>query len=313
MSDQESGQEKTEQPTERRLREAIEQGQVLTSKDLAMSIVLLVASVQFYFLGRNFFNEMLNTFRNGLDITGPLARDIPLLSVLADRFGSALLLVLMFGAPLALAPIVAQALFGGFHFTIENLAFKGNRISPLTGLGRMFGMHSLIELGKSILKVLTIGTVGFWFLMSKLPDILSISSAPFESAMQSTGMLFLLTLLVLVGAIAPKANLPEPAIHTDAEVVSEVVSARFQPKASVHEHGLLMEKTVREVTDSIQKFIQANQRQFRVSKDDVSGYMVVQVIDPNTGEVIRTLPSDELLRLARSFEMLGSTMVHQKA
>ena len=87
MSDQESGQEKTEQPTERRLREAIEQGQVLTSKDLAMSIVLLVASVQFYFLGRNFFNEMLNTFRNGLDITGPLARDIPLLSVLADRFG----------------------------------------------------------------------------------------------------------------------------------------------------------------------------------------------------------------------------------
>jgi len=115
------------------------------------------------------------------------------------------------------------------------------------------------------------------------------------------------------GAIAPKANLPEPAIHTDAEVVSQVVSARFQPKASVHEHGLLMEKTVREVTDSIQKFIQANQRHFKLSKDDVSGYMVVQIIDPNTGDVIRTLPNDELLRLARSFEMLGSTMVHQKA
>lgn len=167
-----------------------------------MSIVLLAAALQFYFVGRTFFNEMLNTFRNGLDISGPLAREIPLLHVLGDRFGSAVLIVLLFSAPLALAPILTQSLFGGFHFTLENLGFKASRISPLAGLGRMFGMQSLIELGKSILKVITIGTVGFWFLMSKLPDILGMAAAPFESAMQSTGMLFLLTLLVLVGAIA---------------------------------------------------------------------------------------------------------------
>ena len=37
------------------------------------------------------------------------------------------------------------------------------------------------------------------------------------------------------------------------------------------------------------------------------------IIDPDTGEVIRTLPSEELLRLARSFEMLGNKMVHQVA
>ena len=167
-----------------------------------MSVVLLAAAVQFYFLGRNLFNEMVNTFRSGLDISGPLAREIPLLHILGDRFGTAILIVLAFSVPLAFAPIVTQSLFGGFHFTLENLAFKGNRISPLSGLGRMFGMQALIELGKSILKVITIGLVGFWFLMSKLPEILSMSSAPFESAMQSTGMLFLLTLLVLVGAIA---------------------------------------------------------------------------------------------------------------
>ncbi len=202
MSDQEGGQEKTEQPTERRLREAVEQGQVLTSKDLTMSVVLLVAAAQFYFIGRNFFYEMLNTFRNGLDISGPLAREIPLLNVLGDRFGSAVLIVLMFSVPLALAPMVTQGLFGGFHFTLENLAFKGSRLSPMAGLSRMFGMQSLIELGKSILKVITIGTIGFCFLMSNLPDILSLAESPFESAMESTGMLFLLTLLVLVGAVA---------------------------------------------------------------------------------------------------------------
>jgi len=115
------------------------------------------------------------------------------------------------------------------------------------------------------------------------------------------------------GAYAPKPTLPEPAVNSDAEAVSQVARAQAQPKASVREHGLMMEQTSKEVTADIQKFIQSNQRQFRVSKDEVSGYMVVQVVDPNTGEVIRTLPNDELLRLARSFEMLGNSMVHQKA
>ena len=81
----------------------------------------------------------------------------------------------------------------------------------------------------------------------------------------------------------------------------------------MHEHSQHIQNTADEVNADIQKFIQANARQMRVSKDEVSGMMVVQLIDPSTGAVIRTLPSEELLRLARSFEMLGSTMVHQKA
>ena len=167
-----------------------------------MSIVLLAAALQFYFIGRNFFYEVLNGFRSGLDISGPLARDIPLLHVVGDRFGSAVLIVLMFSAPLALAPIIVQSLFGGFHFTIENLSFKASRVSPMSGLARMFGTQALIELGKSIIKVITIGAVGFWFLMSELPEILGMADFPFETAIDSTGSLFLLTLLVLVGAVA---------------------------------------------------------------------------------------------------------------
>ena len=202
MSDQDSGQEKTEQPTERRLRESIEQGQVLTSRDLMMSVVLLAGTVQFYFIGRSFFNDIIGNFRTGLNVTDPLLRDIPLLAILGDRFGSAVLFVLLFSVPLALTPIVVQVLFGGFHFNFQNLSFKASRVSPFGGLSRMFGMHSLIELGKSIAKVLLIGTVGFWFLMAKLPEIIGLSSFPFEAAIESTGAMFLLAMLFLVGAVA---------------------------------------------------------------------------------------------------------------
>ena len=201
MSDQDSGQEKTEQPSERRIRESIEQGQILTSKDLQMSLVLIAGTVQFYFIGRSFFNDIIGNFRTGLDISGPFLRDIPLLAVFADRFGSAVWFVLLFSIPLALVPILVQYLFGGFYFNFQNLAFKGGRISPFSGLSRMFGMHSLIELGKSIAKVIVIGSVGVWFLLSKLPEIIGLSTFPFEAAVESTGAIFLLVLLFLVGAV----------------------------------------------------------------------------------------------------------------
>jgi uncharacterized FlaG/YvyC family protein len=51
----------------------------------------------------------------------------------------------------------------------------------------------------------------------------------------------------------------------------------------------------------------------RISKDEVSGHMVVQLIDPSSGQVIRTLPTEELLRLSRTFQTLGSVMVNQRA
>ena len=111
----------------------------------------------------------------------------------------------------------------------------------------------------------------------------------------------------------PKPTLTELAVNQDAEAVSKVARAPSQPLASVHEHSQHIQNTADEVNADIQKFIQANARQMRVSKDEVSGMMVVQLIDPSTGAVIRTLPSEELLRLARSFEMLGNTMVNQRA
>jgi len=202
MSDQDSGQEKTEQPTERRIRESIEQGQILSSKDLIMSVVLLAGTLQFYFIGRAFFNNMIGNFRTGLDVSGPFLRDIPLLAVLGDRFGSAVLYVLLFSIPLALTSVLVQIFFGGFHFNLMTLTPKMNRISLFGGMSRMFGMHSIIELGKSIAKVIAIGSVGFWFLMTKLPEIIGLSNMPFESAIESTGDLFLLAMLFLVGAVA---------------------------------------------------------------------------------------------------------------
>jgi flagellar protein FlaG len=98
----------------------------------------------------------------------------------------------------------------------------------------------------------------------------------------------------------------------DAEAVSRVASVPL-PKTNVKESSQELRDAAENAMKDIQHFISSQARSVRISKDETSGHMIVQLLDPGTGEVIRTLPSEELLRLARSFEMLGNKMVHQVA
>ena len=104
----------------------------------------------------------------------------------------------------------------------------------------------------------------------------------------------------------------EASQTTDAKAVSKVASVPL-PKTNVKESSQELRDTAEAAMKDIQHFISSQASSVRISKDQTSGHMVVQLVDPGTGDVIRTLPSEELLRLARSFEMLGNKMVHQLA
>ena len=113
----------------------------------------------------------------------------------------------------------------------------------------------------------------------------------------------------MLSKIKPPA---EAAPISDAEAVSKVASVPL-PKTNVKESSQELKDAAEIAMKDIQHFISSQARFVRISKDETSGHMIVQLVDPGTGEVIRTLPSEELLRLARSFEMLGNKMVHQVA
>ena len=112
---------------------------------------------------------------------------------------------------------------------------------------------------------------------------------------------------------APKSTQNEPAPTKDAEAVSKVASVPVLPQASVKEFSQDVKQAAEKAMLDIEHFISSQARSVRISKDSASGHMVVQLVDPTSGEVIRTLPSEELLRLARTFETLGNVMVNQRA
>ena len=115
---------------------------------------------------------------------------------------------------------------------------------------------------------------------------------------------------VSLGSMLSKIKAPvEVAPISDAEAVSRVASVPL-PKTNVKESSQELKDAAETAMKDIQHFISSQARSVRISKDENSGHMIVQLVDPGTGEVIRTLPSEELLRLARSFEMLGLSLIH---
>ena len=155
----EDGQEKTEEPSQRKLDKAAEDGKVLTSKEMfvftsvGMGLAMLLASTQF--------------IPQILDVWGRLfvfdtATDIRSfgLGKLKHGFYLVILATLVIGIPLLLVSLATQAAVGGINFAPKSMEFKGNRINLLSGLKRMFSMKGLVELGKAILKVASLFGIG---------------------------------------------------------------------------------------------------------------------------------------------------------
>ena len=119
--------------------------------------------------------------------------------------------------------------------------------------------------------------------------------------------------VINLGALSTKIKTPiDTDLNKDAIAVSKVASVPL-PSSDIKESTQEIRNAAETAMKDIQHFISSQASSVRISKDQTTGHMVVQMVDPNTGEVIRTLPSEELLRLARSFEMLGSKLVHQVA
>ena len=101
-------------------------------------------------------------------------------------------------------------------------------------------------------------------------------------------------------------------VRTDAEVVAVAASAEIKP-SSVNETSQPTREVVAKAAQQIQSFVQSMGRNLNFSIDSTTGYHIVRVTNPETGETIRQLPSEELLRIAQSFEQLNAALVNQKA
>ena len=155
---EESAQEKTEDPTPKRLEKALEDGQVLTSKELFVFSTLFTGFLM-YFLILTFSDRILGEFKGffSFDLS-----DFPgeLLRMSSGAVSFILVYGVLFALPIFFVVLFTQGvLSGGINVSVKAMSFKGSRINPLEGLKRMFSTKALVELAKAVLKVsLLLGT-----------------------------------------------------------------------------------------------------------------------------------------------------------
>jgi flagellar biosynthetic protein FlhB len=155
-----SDQEKTEEPTEKRLRESREKGEVARSRDLSGAAVVMAGVLALMSTGESAFRHAQRIFGLGLGYS----REALFTDALPGRalHAAALEALGLFwpvAAATVLATLVGPLLLGGLNFSAEALQPKFERLDPIKGLGKIFAMRGLVELGKALLKLLFIGGV----------------------------------------------------------------------------------------------------------------------------------------------------------
>jgi len=170
-----SAQEKTEQATPRRIREARRKGQVARSTDLAGALCLLAMVVLLYAIKDRFFADLQHYLTWYLSQAAHLhvAGEN---TVLALNQAAVFFLKLIFPFfTVALLVVVASNLAQvGFLFSTEALRLKGENLNPLNGLKRIFSTRSLVELAKSVLKIVIIGGVTYYLIKSNIEVLLMV-------------------------------------------------------------------------------------------------------------------------------------------
>ena len=197
MAEEQQSQEKTEEPTARRKSRAREEGQLARSRELNSMALVITGALGLLALAPWGARRIMSLTERIFASAGQ--PNVEALNLLALSTTETLLTVLPFLALIALSGVASSVAVGGFVLAPKALAFKGNRLSPIQGFKRMFSIKSLVELVKSVAKVLLIAGVAITTLSVLLEQLLYIGGLPIRSAIEE-GMTIVGTALLLIGS-----------------------------------------------------------------------------------------------------------------
>lgn len=205
------GGEKTEKPTAKRLADAAQNGDILQSRELATAMVVMAGIATMAVMGPEIMAAIRDMLREGLRIEpGDIDTFAP-----GKRAGALIAPILLpVGAILFAtfaAAIASPALLGSLGFRPNAFAPKPSKLSPLKGMKRIVGVQGLIELVKSIAKVLLLGAIGGWLIWDRLTAIREMGKAGVVPALDEAGHMFIVVALALAGSLFLIAGIDVPA------------------------------------------------------------------------------------------------------
>ncbi len=184
--------EKSEDATPKRRQESRKKGQVARSNELSSAFVILSAFLSLKILGPQIYNELTAFMR--FVFSHFSTADITLLD-LQVLFINLTMVLLKTTLPVMVAILVVSVAVNflqvGVIFSLEPLIPSLEKINPLSGLQRMFSLRSLVELVKSVFKILIIGFFIYRFMVKQAENIPQLISADLMDTLQLTASMTL--------------------------------------------------------------------------------------------------------------------------
>jgi len=203
-----SDQEKTEEPTGKRLADAKKKGQIARSRELNTFVMLMVSAALFWMQGNAIGQGLIKMMRTEFQLKRETIFDpLSLMQHLQQTMIDGVMLIAPFLAVLLVAAIVAPLALGGWIFNWDAVSPKLDKMDPIKGMARLFAIRGLVEMGKALLKITLVFIVAYILYNSYIAELLGLGNEPLADsiahALNIIAMCFLLlsASLVLVAMI----------------------------------------------------------------------------------------------------------------
>jgi len=231
MADQQDdSQDKTEEPTARRLSKAREEGQIARSTEITIAASVISVAIYIYLFGSALLGNVANIFAQGLvfDSMAVLEPQVAL-GRLGDAAVEALFSILPILILTAVVVLACSGLIGGYNFSWKSLQPKASKFNPISGLKRMFGLQALVNLAKSIAKFLLVGGVTYFLIDASITEFAQISLMALEPGLTASASILTTAFLVASSTL----------------IIIALIDAPYQ----LYQHNEKMKMSLKEVKD----------------------------------------------------------------
>ncbi|WP_324733937.1 flagellar biosynthesis protein FlhB [Pseudomonas paeninsulae] len=261
MAESESGADKSEDPTEKRLRESREKGQIARSRELNTLAIMLAGTGGLLAFGGSLGSALISIMSSNFSLPREVIMDERSMAIGLLASGKvAVDAVLPLFLALLIASIVGPISLGGWLFSAKAMAPKVSRMDPLAGLKRMFSAKALVELLKALAKFTLVLSVALAVLSAKVDDLLAIAHEPLESAIMHAAQvvgwsaLWMACGLVLIAAVDVPFQLwdnKQKMMMTKQEVRDEYKDSEGKPEVKQRIRQLQREMTERRMMQAV--------------------------------------------------------------
>ncbi|MWP47566.1 flagellar biosynthesis protein FlhB [Gilliamella sp. Pas-s27] len=194
--------DKSEQPTDSKIKKAREKGQIPRSRELTSLLILLIGISLFWVMGSHLVNQLITIIKIAIKVsykTDDRLIVFNLVNLLIHGFWAVVPIFL----GLVIIAIFAPLCVGGLLFSLQSIKPNFKKLNPISGFGRLFSTKIFSELLKSVLKVILITMASTLFLMHHFYDMLSLPNMYLNNALAKSTQLIILCGILSVIALIP--------------------------------------------------------------------------------------------------------------